>query len=118
MIKIELSNASNGIIKKVVHSTFGSDDLIDEEVTVFETSEEVNKESLEKVIHLLYSISDDLGLDTGSNYSKHQLMMYLDWGGEYEPTEDEIDLKIKDLRKSIKDLKEQKNLTVINVDNV
>tara|TARA_B110000503_G_C7150587_1_gene414974 strand:- start:1189 stop:1545 length:357 start_codon:yes stop_codon:yes gene_type:complete len=118
MIKIELSNATNGIIKKVIHSTFGSNDSIDEEITIFETLEETSKESIEKVIQLLYSISDDLGLDTGSNYDQYQLMMYLDWGSEYDPTESEIDLRIKDLRKSIKDLKEKKNLISINVDNV
>tara|TARA_Y100000385_G_C13071517_1_gene629286 strand:+ start:1272 stop:1634 length:363 start_codon:yes stop_codon:yes gene_type:complete len=120
MIKIELSNASNGVIKKVIHSTFASDDLIEEEITVFECDEskEKSKESIEKISQILYSISDDLGLETGSKFDKHQLTMNIDWGHKYEPTVKEIDERIKSLREEIKHLKEEKNQTVINANNV
>ena len=120
MIKIELSNASNGVIKKVIHSTFASDDSIEEEITLFECddSNEKSKESLVKVSQLLYSISDDLGLETGSKFDKFQLNINVDWGHKYIPTVKEIDERIKNLREEIKLLREEKNQTIINANNV
>jgi hypothetical protein len=53
MIKIELSNASNGIIKKVIDTQFNSVDQAVELVKVYEISE-TEPESLLDTIDILY----------------------------------------------------------------
>ena len=118
MIKIELSNASNGIIKKVIDTQFNSVDQAIELVKVYEISE-TEPESLLDTIDILYEIGEDLGLAFGSDHGPIQVQMELNWGEEYNPSIEEIDLKIKDLQSEVKALKEiKKNLILKDADNV
>jgi hypothetical protein len=118
MIKIELSNASNGIIKKVIDTQFNSADQIVEMVKVYEISE-TEPESLLDTIDILYELSQDLGLALGSDHGPIQVQLDLDWGEEYIPSIEEVDSKIKELQSEVKALKElKKTLTVKDADNV
>jgi hypothetical protein len=118
MIKIELSNASNGIIKKVIDTQFNSVDQTVELIKVYEISE-TEPESLFDTIDILSSIGEDLGLAFGSDHGPIQIKLDLDWGEEYIPSIEEIDLRIKSLQSEVKALKEtKKSLTEKNADNV
>ena len=118
MIKIEISNASNGIIKKVIDTQFNSAEQTVELIKVYEISED-EPESLLDTIDILYEIGEDLGLAFGSDHGPIQVQMELNWGEEYNPSIEEIDSKIKDLQSEVKALKEiKKNLILKDADNV
>lgn len=118
MVKIELSNASNGIIKKVIDTQFNSVDQAVELVKVYEISRS-EPESLTDTIHILEEIGEDLGLEFGSDHGPMRIYLDIDWGDEYIPSLEEVNLKIKDLQEEIKSLKEiKKSLTQKDADNV
>jgi hypothetical protein len=118
MVKIELSNASNGIIKKVIDTQFNSVDQAVEMVKVYEISD-TEPESLLDTIDILYELSEDLGLAFGSDHGPIQIKIDLDWGEEYSPSIEEIDSKIKILQSEVKALKEIKKTLIENdADNV
>lgn len=118
MIKIEISNASNGIIKKVIDTQFNSAEQTVELIKVYEISED-EPESLLDTIDILYEIGEDLGLAFGSDHGPIQVQMELNWGEEYNPSIDEIDTKIKFLQSEVKALKEiKKTLTEKDANNV
>jgi hypothetical protein len=103
MITIELTNASNGLIKKITDTNYNGAGERFEEVVVYQID---NKEHrFEAITGFLYEISADLGLDLGSDFSGAQLSIDLDWGDEYVPRDEEIDLRIKSLQDEIKFLK-------------
>jgi hypothetical protein len=118
MIKIELSNASNGIIKKVIDTQFNSVDQAIEIVKVYEISDS-EPESLLDTIDILSEIGEDLGLAFGSDHGPIQVKIELDWGEDYFPSIEEIDSRIKDLQSEVKALKERKKtLTEKDANNV
>ena len=103
MVTVELSNASNGLIKKIIDSNYNGAGERFEEVVVYQIN---NKEDrFETIIDFLYEISADLGLDLGSDFSSTQLNIDVDWGENYNPSIEEIDLKIKELQEVTKFLK-------------
>lgn len=113
MITIELSNASNGIIKKITDTNYNGAGERFEEVIVYQID---NKEHrFEAITEFLYEISADLGLDLGSDFSNTQLSIDVDWGDEYIPSSEEIDERIKILQDEIKFLKSVKKAKEGNI---
>ena len=103
MVTIELSNASNGLIKKITDTNYNGAGERFEEVIVYQID---NKEQrFEVITDFLYEISADLGLDLGSDFSSAQLKINSDWGENYNPSIEEIDDKIKELQEVTKFLK-------------
>ncbi len=107
MIKIQLTNAENGVIKTITDNQYNGADQTVDIVKVYEVEEE-SEEYFDKVIEILTDISRDLGLDLGSNFDSEQLVFDVDWGLSYLPTEEEVNLKIKELKEEIKELNEYK----------
>ena len=108
MIKIELSNASNGIIKKVTDSQFNGVDQSVDIVTVYEFDEEDPFLQYGKIAQFLSEITKDLAIDTGSDHSPIRLKFELDWGDRYNPTIDEVNEHLKSLRDEMRLWKEYK----------
>ena len=116
MIKIELSNASNGILKKIIDTSSNQENSSD--ITLYEVDEEDILESYLSIITLLTDVSADLGLEMGSDFDSIQLKFDFNWGSKYIPCIEEIDQKIKSLNLEIKKLKELKRSLLENGDNV
>jgi hypothetical protein len=104
MIKIELYNASNGIVKKIINTN--SVEECSENYKLYELSDEEPIDNFFSIISLFYDINADLALEVGSDYDEAQLKFNVDWGDKYIPSVEEIDEKIKDLKSQIKTLKE------------
>lgn len=108
MITIELKNATNGIIKTVIDTQYNGVDEPIELTTVYELDEDDPVEYFLKIIEFFDNISADLALNLGSDDDKTTLSFDIDWGDRYNPTEEEINRKIKYLQSKIKDLKSLK----------
>lgn len=108
MIKIELSNASNGIIKRVVDNQFNGVDQSAEIVTVYEFNEEDPFSQYSKIAQFLSEITKDLAIDTGSDHSPARLRFELNWGDRYNPSLDEVNEHLKSLRDQMRQWKEYK----------
>lgn len=102
MIKIQLSNASNGIVKTVTDTQYNGADQVTKIVVLYELDEENLEEYLEKVADLFSDLSKDLGLNTGSDYDNVKLIQAIDWGEKYVPTIEEIDDRIREIKGEIK----------------
>jgi hypothetical protein len=107
MIKIQLANADNGIIKTITDNQYNGADQSINIVKVYEIDED-SEQYFDKLIEILTDISRDLGLDFGSNFDPEQLIFDVDWGLSYLPTEEEVNVKIKSLKGEIKELNEYK----------
>lgn len=117
MIRIELTNASNGILKRIVEIKNGSIDST-ELLKVYEVSKS-EPESLLDTMEILYEIAEDLGLDFGSDYGPAQVKLILDWGDRYSPTAEEIDLRLESLNSEIESLNSlKKTLDEENGNNI
>lgn len=107
MIKIQLTNADNGIIKTITDSQYNGADQSIDIIKVYEIDED-SEEYFEKISEILMDISRDLGLDLGSDFDSEQLVFDVDWGTSYYPTEEEVNEKIKLHKGLIKELNEYK----------
>lgn len=116
MIKIELKNASNGVIKTVIDTRENNESS--ESIKVYEIDSEEKVQSFLSIINLLNDITQDLGLDVGSDHEDIQIQFDADWGSKYKPNEKEVDQKIKDLNTQIRGLKEYKRDLSENGNNV
>lgn len=116
MIKIELSSASNGIIKRIIDTQ--SNHETQNDYKVYQIDSESKLESLIGAVELLSDLSDDLGLDLGSDHSNLQLNFKFDWGEKYAPTTEELDAKIKEISSHVKELKEYRKALSENANNV
>lgn len=109
MMKIILHPARNGVIKKVVDDNYGGGNESFSAVDVYEQS--INrKDDREYIKRFFYDICEDLGLDIGNKFNKDVLKIKTIWGTHYEPTQKEVDLKIKELEAELNLLKEWKTL--------
>ncbi len=108
MIKVELNNASNGVIKKVITPLEKECSL--ELLKVYELDPESSESYLKTIKTLITDIILDMALEVGSDYSSEQMKIDIDWGPKYSPSIEEINEKIKKLSKEIKDLKRLKNV--------
>jgi hypothetical protein len=116
MIKIELVNSSNGVIRTVTDNRLNVEKT--EEIKVYKTDPSSNSSSFEDIIELLEDISKDLGLELGSDFDAEQIDFYVDWGEKYQPTILELDERIKELNSEVKSLKELKKVLIENANNV
>jgi hypothetical protein len=108
MIKIELTSASNGVIKRVVDTNSENQDS--DSLKVYEIDSDYREDSYLGIVELLTDISADLDLDMGSDYDDLQIKFDFDWGDKFIPSEEEIEKKIKSLNTEIRRLKEIKKL--------
>jgi hypothetical protein len=107
MIKVELYNASNGIVKKIIDTE--STKKQSENYKIYEIFDDFEVD-LKNTVSMFEDVCADLALSTGSDYDANQLNFIIDWGDKYVPTKEEINIKIKTLRQQIKDLKDLKLL--------
>lgn len=112
MITIELTNASNGLIKKITDTNYNGAGERFEEMVVYQIND---KNDFEAITEFLYEISSDLGLELGSDFSDKQLLIDVDWGPNYIPSIEEIDERIKYLQDEIKDLRALKKAKEGNI---
>lgn len=110
MITIELNNATNGIIKKVIDTQYNGVDQKAEITTLYELDEEERLPYFLRLINLLEDISNDLGIHLGNDHDSIRLNFMLDWGDKYTPTVEEINERIKDLKEELRELREFKKL--------
>lgn len=117
MITIQLSTASNGVIKKVIDTQYNGVDQSVEITTLYELSEEDRLNYFVRLIDLLEDVSKDLGIHLGSDYDGAKLVFDLDWGDKYNPTLEEVNDRIKELKSEIRDLQEYKKIITKDVDD-
>lgn len=104
MIKINLQNASNGVIKTVIDNQYNGADQTAEIIKVYEIEEESSETYYDRVSELLFDVARDLCLYTGSELGPIKMDIITDWGLGYIPSEEEIDSRIKELKEEIKEL--------------
>ena len=110
MITIQLTNATNGVIKKVIDTQYNGVDQTNEITTLYEINTEDKIQYFLKLMDLLDDVAKDLGLHMGNDHDPLQFKFDLDWGDKYNPSTEEINEKIKEYRSEIKELKEFKKL--------
>lgn len=108
MIKINLQNASNGVIKTVIDNQYNGADQTAEIIKVYEIEEESSETYFDRVSELLFDVARDLCLFTGSDKGPIKMDLITDWGCDYLPTEEEVDDRIKELKAEIKELQNYK----------
>jgi hypothetical protein len=114
MIKIELQNASNGIIKRVVDTQFNGVDQSAEIITLYELDESDPFIGYSKVASFLNDITKDLAIDTGSDFSPARLKFEVEWGDKYNPSMEEVNEYLKYLRDEMRAWKEYKRVIESN----
>lgn len=101
MVKITLEPAENGIIKRIFDDNYGGSKEQVSSTSVYE----LDGENLESTIEFLSELCEDVGIYTGSKFSKRNLDMSISWGSHYEPSDIEIDKRIQALSAEIELLK-------------
>tara|TARA_B100000768_G_scaffold101005_1_gene94038 strand:- start:2271 stop:2600 length:330 start_codon:yes stop_codon:yes gene_type:complete len=109
MIKIVLEPARNGVIKKVIDDNHGGGKEHFTSTDVYEANEN-DKNQYSYVKRFFFDLCDDLGLEIGSKFDKTVLDINTQWGTHYEPTDKDIEFKIKRLKSELKKLEEWKNI--------
>ena len=71
---------------------------------MYEIEEESSETYYDRVSELLFDVARDLCLYTGSEVGPIKMDIITDWGLGYIPSEEEIDLRIKELKEEIKEL--------------
>ena len=107
MIKIVLEPARNGVIKKVIDDNHGGGR---EHFTSTDVYDENDKNQYSYIKRFFFDLCDDLGLEVGSKFDKTVLDINTQWGTHFEPTEKDIEFKIKRLKSELKKLEEWKNI--------
>jgi len=107
MIKIVLEPARNGVIKKVIDDNHGGGREHFTSTDVYESNEN-DKNQYSYVKRFFFDLCDDLGLGIGSKFDKTVLDINTQWGTHYEPTDKDIEFKIKRLKSELKELEEWK----------
>jgi len=116
MIKIELKNASNGVIKTILDTRDHKESS--ESIKVYEIDSEDKTDGFFAIIDLLDDITQDLGLDVGSDHEPLQIQYDIDWGEKYKPTIEEVEQKIKVHNAKLRELKEFRRILIENANNV
>lgn len=108
MKQIILKPARNGVIKEIIDDNHGGSNSSLTFTDVYEMDEETPN-SRENIARFLYELCEDLGLNTGNKFSSSVMSIGFDWGSHYEPSTEDLDLRIKQLRQEIEVLKSIKN---------
>ena len=103
MVKIILEPAKNGVIKRTIDNNHGGANEQWTSVDIYESSEE-NK--LGYVMKFFFDLCEDLGINLGSKFDKQVITIKKEWGSHYEATNEELNLRIKELEVQLQLLKE------------
>ena len=114
MVRITLEVADNGIIKTINDDNSNGAGESLEKKRVYEFDKDIFHENK---IKFFYELAEELNIETGNSFEDNNLVMDIDWGNSYNPTPEEIELKIKLLKAEIDFLK-QKMLKPINSQEV
>jgi len=104
MVKIVLEPASNGVIKRVVDDNRGGGHEQWTSTEVYESDDDKQ----EYIMRFFFDLCEDLGMNLGSKFGKDVITIRTEWGSHFEPSEEEIDSKIKELEAELQSLKEWK----------
>ena len=97
MIKITLEPARNGVIKRVTDDNYGGAKQAVSTTDVYEQLDDEG-DQFSYIMRFFYELCEDLGLSLGNKFERETLNFSKEWGSHYEPTEAEIDSRIKELR--------------------
>lgn len=107
MVKVELTSASNGVIKRVVDDNYnGAGSLFS--VTKVYPIEKNDPMAAHQSYQLLSDLVNDLGVDIGPEVG-HRLVFRLDWGELYVPSQDELADRIRGTKEELRVLLELRN---------
>lgn len=106
MVKIILEPAKNGIVKRTVDDNHGG---AKEQWTSTEVYEETDSNKLGYVMNFFFDLCEDLGVNLGSKFDKEVITIRKCWGSHFEPSNKDLNLKIKELEAELQLLKECQN---------
>lgn len=102
MVKIILEPAKNGIIKRVIDDNHGGAKEQWSSTDVYEATE---GDTFNYVMKFFFDICEDLGVNLGNKFDSQVITIRKEWGSHYEPNENDIKLKIKELEAELQLLK-------------
>jgi hypothetical protein len=105
MVKIILEPAKNGLIKRIIDDNHGGGK---EQWTSTDVYEEHENDNLEYVMKFFFDICEDLGVKLGSKFDKEIITIKKEWGSHYEPSDEVLLSKIKEVEAQLQLLKEWK----------
>lgn len=105
MVKIILEQADNGVIKVIYDDNINGAGDVYEIKKVYQFNDD---KDYFKTKEFLYELMDELGIVSGNKFEKNNLSIVSDWGICYQPSNEEIDKKIKQLQIEIAYLENQK----------
>jgi hypothetical protein len=94
MVKISLEPAKNGIIKRTTDDNHGG---AREQWTSIDVYEESETDKLGYIMKFYFDLCEDLGINLGSKFDKEVITIKKEWGSHYEASNEELNLKIKEL---------------------
>jgi hypothetical protein len=103
MVRISLEPAKNGIIKRTADDNHGG---AKEHWTTTEVYESSDTDVFGYIMKFFFDLCEDLGVNLGSKFDKEVITITKEWGSHYEPSNEEINSKIKELEANILLLKE------------
>jgi hypothetical protein len=103
MVKITLEPAKNGLIKRTFDDNHGGSK---EQWTSTDVYEESEIDKLSYVMKFFFDLCEDLGVNVGSKFDSEVITIKKEWGSHYEPTDEILDKKIKELEAQLQLLKE------------
>lgn len=103
MLTVTLEPAENGIIKTIIDDNSNGAGDVYESKKIYELEKDADR-SYSNTLKFLGELLDDLGIDTGNVHSKLSIVVGLDWGKKYIPSDKEVKDKIKRLKDNIKTL--------------
>ena len=104
MVRVELTSASNGIIKRVVDDNYNGAGAMFT-VTKLYTIEKNDPMVAHQSYLLLSDLVNDLGVDVGPDHG-HRLDFRLEWGDSYIPSLEELAERIGAVKAQLKMLTE------------
>lgn len=101
MITISIEPADNGLIKFLIDDNIngGGEEHVSRKVYEFDGARGRSNQ-----VNFLRELLLDLGLDTGTDLDPNKLNIQLDWGSQYEPTQDELKIRIKQVEAQLRKL--------------
>lgn len=109
MIRITLEPARNGVIKRVIDDNYGGAKQAVSTTDVYEQSSD-DGDQFSYIMRFFYDLCEDLGLSLGNKFECETLNFNKEWGSHYEPTEAEVDRKMKELKAELDILREWKKV--------
>lgn len=101
MVTVIIENAENGFVKTISDDNYNGAGQYFTKTSVTEIKEETKiRDSLKFISELV----DDIGLDLGDKAGKETLALVNTWGPLYNPSNEELEAKIKELRNQAKRL--------------